>query len=307
MSVCHRRGQSCLSRMFLGLGALLLLLVGVQSTEAWASLQNDWKQFQQADAIVEGKVSKIVSHTTLEVYPPIHVIRFQLSGYRVLKGKLPPGFVLNWSTRKYKQLPKVGARLLFTVRVTQQTLKERKQWYRVLAHSAVTSSLVKLAQKAAKTPITWKKIYRKTVGKDIQLRVEQVKPGWQHRWVNPYGDGKFRLTLSNPTYKPVTIPAIKAIGEGHQRKIYWKRAILVLHEGQLQPLPNREAIPASAKPLVLKGGESVSVVVDMLPLGCKHCPGGGRMGYTFFVGEKSVSSFFYYSYTFHRKLAKLNK
>ncbi len=105
------------------------------------------------------------------------------------------------------------------------------------------------------------------------------------------------------------VPALMVSGRGPGRRIYWKRALLVTQGGQLREVPGASnvSIPRGAHTLVLRGGESVSVNVDVLPLGCKLCPGGGGADYTFHLGAKSISSFFYYSHKYHSGLANSSR
>ncbi|TNE46486.1 MAG: hypothetical protein EP343_23045 [Deltaproteobacteria bacterium] len=267
------------------------------------------KRFQRADTVLIGGVAKITGYSVLESMPPIHVLRFKLGECQSIKGRFDCNQEIHYSTRNPKALPKKGQRWLLALKMRQQTLPKSRVRYSLLYKAPVTKKSLRIARIAAKTPLVWKSWNRKPLGQYIRLDVAQVQPFWQHKWVNPYGDGVFRITITNTDYQTHNVPALKVLGRGPGRRIFWERALLVTKEGQLHEVPgaSKVSIPKEARTLVLRGGESVSVNVNVLRLGCKICPGGGGADYTFHLGAKSISSFFYYSHKYHSGLANSSR
>ncbi|MCS7305502.1 MAG: hypothetical protein NZ602_10405, partial [Thermoguttaceae bacterium] len=128
-------------------------------------------------------------------------------------------------------------------------------------------------------------------------------PAKEIRWTNPDGDGEFRITVSNPTKEPVTVPALLAAGD----RILWGNSLLVIQYGPVytdEPTvytcAEYEPNPGPVKPVTLQPGEKVSGVINVLKLPLQlKMKGGFGLEFLFCLGERSVRQIFYYSSHYH--------
>ncbi|MCS7304884.1 MAG: hypothetical protein NZ602_07235, partial [Thermoguttaceae bacterium] len=128
-------------------------------------------------------------------------------------------------------------------------------------------------------------------------------PAKEIRWTNPDGDGEFRITVSNPTKEPVTVPALLAAGD----RILWGNSLLVIHYGPsyvdkptVYTCAEYEPNPGPVKPVTLQPGEKVSGVINVLKLPLPDALGGGvALEFMFCLGERGVRKSFYYSFHYH--------
>jgi uncharacterized protein (TIGR03067 family) len=144
-------------------------------------------------------------------------------------------------------------------------------------------------------------------GDAIDIEATQVMPPRVDAFRNPYGDGQFKVTVTNRGDKPVSVPALVSDG----KNVLWADSLLLLdistvaNNGAACLLPGEGAV-AKAKevqPVVLKAKESLATIVDVLHArGVMFQPGGARYYYRFCLGEKSATSFFYYSSSHHDAL-----
>lgn len=133
------------------------------------------------------------------------------------------------------------------------------------------------------------------VGDAVSFRVEQVPPAEPRKYQNDYGDGKFRVTLTNTSDRPVTVPALLTDG----RTIFWEDSLFLMTQSQPHLLLGAGRATA-ARPVELKPGESVSTEIDtLLAEGVDWPRGGQRVYFDFVLGEKSVPNFFYYFSRLH--------
>lgn len=132
----------------------------------------------------------------------------------------------------------------------------------------------------------------------VEIKSEQVLPEKRHEFRNPFGDGQFKITVTNRSDKPVTVPALLTDG----KTIFWEDSLVVLWAGKSFVLPGAGKLTA-AQPVQLKPGESVLTVVDVLPLqGVEWARGGWRLYFQFCLGEKTTTNFFYYHSGHHDAL-----
>jgi hypothetical protein len=135
-------------------------------------------------------------------------------------------------------------------------------------------------------------------GEGIEIRSEQVLPEKRHEFRNPFGDGQFKITVVNRNDRPVTVPALLTDG----KTILWEDSLVVVWAGKSFVLPGAGKLKA-AQSVRLKPGESVSTVVDVLPLqGVQWARGGWRLYFQFCLGEKATTNFFYYHSGHHDPL-----
>ena len=133
----------------------------------------------------------------------------------------------------------------------------------------------------------------------IDIAVSQIIPPGVDPFRNPYGDGRFKVTVTNRGDRPVTVPALLANG----KNILWADSLVVIdistvsNRGATCLLRGAGAI-AKAKdlrPVELQPGESVSAEVDVRHAhGVAFQPGAARYYFRFCLGEKSATSFFYF-------------
>ncbi|MFP6672080.1 MAG: hypothetical protein VB857_11750 [Pirellulaceae bacterium] len=130
-------------------------------------------------------------------------------------------------------------------------------------------------------------------GPDVQFTVAPVPPVKKVKFSNPDGDGQYKITLSNTTDKPVTVPALRSA----KGKLLWLESIVILCQKTTYPAPGSQGLSSPTEPVVLKPGESVSTVVNALTLQGPEWPRGGyRIAFQFCLGEQSnVQSFYYLS------------
>jgi hypothetical protein len=135
-------------------------------------------------------------------------------------------------------------------------------------------------------------------GDGIEITSEQVLPEKRHEFRNPHGDGKFKIVVTNRSDRPVTVPALLTDGT----TICWEDSLVVLWAGRSFVLPGAGKRTATQS-VRLKAGESVSTVVDVLPLqGVEWARGGWRLYFQFCLGEKATTNFFYYHSGHHDPL-----
>lgn len=135
-----------------------------------------------------------------------------------------------------------------------------------------------------------------TCGKDVEVTSEQVKAENPKKFQNDmFGDGKFKLTVRNKSDKPAKIYALLTDG----KTIFWDDSVVVVYNNGTRLL-GRAGKGIGFKPVELKPGESVSGIIDTLPLKNIEWPrGGSRIYFQFALGEKSTSNFFYYFSKLH--------
>lgn len=130
------------------------------------------------------------------------------------------------------------------------------------------------------------------VGPGLVYAVEAVPPRVAVKFANPDGDGEYKITLKNPTDKPITVPALLTDG----KDVLWKECLVILCQGKVYPTPGAKGL-AGGKPVTLKPGESISTVINALALKGPEWPRGGyRIEFQIALGEQSeVMSFYYLS------------
>lgn len=133
-------------------------------------------------------------------------------------------------------------------------------------------------------------------GKDIEITSEQIKAENPKKFQNDmFGDGKFKITVTNRSDKPAKVHALLTDG----KTIFWDDSVIVVYNNGTRLL-GRAGKATGYKPVELKAGESISGVIDVLPLKDIEWPrGGSRVYLQFALGEKSTSNFFYYYSKLH--------
>jgi hypothetical protein len=136
-------------------------------------------------------------------------------------------------------------------------------------------------------------------GEGIEFTVGPVASKKPIQYTNPDGDGEYRLTVTNTTDKPLSVPALLTDG----KEILWDNSVVVRCQDKTYTLPGYRKGLEKLESVTLKPGEHVSGVVNILSLEGPRWPQGGyRIGFQFCLGEKSVSHEFYYMTKHHGKL-----
>lgn len=134
------------------------------------------------------------------------------------------------------------------------------------------------------------------VGDAIEFTVEQIPAKDPQKFRNDmYGDGQFKVTLKNTSDKEVEVPALLTDG----KTIFWADSLFVMVKDRPHLLVGAGRATA-AKPVKIKGGESVTGTIDtLLADGVEWPRGGQRVYFDFVLGEKSANNFFYYFSQLH--------
>ena len=133
-------------------------------------------------------------------------------------------------------------------------------------------------------------------GSEVVYQVEKVPPKKAIKWTNPDGDGQYKITITNPTKKPVTVEALRTVG----KRILWKESMVILCQDKTYTVPGSVGLLRPTEPLVLKPGQTISTVLNALELNGPTWPRGGyRIEFKFCLGEKSSTQSFYYMSRHH--------
>lgn len=134
------------------------------------------------------------------------------------------------------------------------------------------------------------------VGGGVAFSVEKVPPAKEIKWTNPDGDGEYKISIRNPTDKPLVIEALRRQG----KRILWKESLVVLCQSKSYSMPGSVGLLRPTEPVTLKSGQSISTVVHALALEGPDWPKGGyRIEFQFCLGERSSKQSFYYMSRHH--------
>jgi hypothetical protein len=129
-------------------------------------------------------------------------------------------------------------------------------------------------------------------GDKAAFEVVAVPPKQAIQWTNPDGDGEYKITVTNPTDQPITVPALLTGADG---KILWEESLVLLCQDKAYPCPGSKGVAGKVEATTLAPKQSVSTVVNALRLsGPKWPQGGYRIEFQFCLGEKSKTMSFYY-------------
>lgn len=125
---------------------------------------------------------------------------------------------------------------------------------------------------------------------------EVVPPAKLIEWTNPDGDGLYKLTVTNPTDRPVVVPALLT----QDGKILWQESVVILCQGKSYLPPGAKGVTGKVEPLTLQPGQSVSTEINALALQGPDWPRGGyRIEFTFCLGDQAQTMSFYYMSRHH--------
>ena len=281
--------------------------------------------FVKAELMFVGRITSFRIEAQGMSEPPVNACVVTFGEVETLRGAKPENLSLRYSFRGHGAPVKEGEKVLAAA---ARGLGDPKL-VTVLAMTEATEVNVALARKLAALPIGWtyqddkpvspwaalgKKAWPEAVkadakftcsktgrpalfaGAGITLKVEQVVPADVQKYVNPFGDGQFKVTVTNTGKSETEVPALLAEGG----EVRWADSLVVItpdEAARLLPGTGRLRAP---KPVRLKPGEGVSGLIDVLPLDGVSWPrGGSRVYFAFALGELTAQNFFYYSSSHH--------
>lgn len=270
-----------------------------------------------AHVVFVGKPVKARLTATVVTDPPVHYFDLTFDAGTALRGRVPEKAVFVYSVcqRKRPEFPSDQAYLVAATRSEGRfvvTLLEAEDPVRVGRAKALAELPVGwLLDKG--NPVSpwaaWPKLAAKPAGPvcaksgrpalfagaNVELSAEQIVPLAAHPSVNPFGDGLFRITVTNRGTEDVEVPALLSAADG---TIDWGNSLVVIHREAAQPLSGfaPKALPKATR---LKAGASVSTTIDVLTLPNLRQPGGDRLYFEFALGDRVASGFFYYFHDFH--------
>ncbi|MCS7304893.1 MAG: hypothetical protein NZ602_07280 [Thermoguttaceae bacterium] len=140
-------------------------------------------------------------------------------------------------------------------------------------------------------------------GDKILLKVEPVLPPNLDKVVNPRGDGEFKITVTNPTNEPITVPALLVKGD----TILWANSLVILcgDHVEMEPYicPDIQLETGPLHSVRLQPGQSVSGTINILKLpGKSWVQGDHSVQLLFCLGERCAETWFAFSWPYHAKL-----
>jgi len=140
-----------------------------------------------------------------------------------------------------------------------------------------------------------------TVPDGVKMTVQQIVPNDTRKHVNPFGNGKFRITVTNRRNAEATVHALLQ----QNGTVRWKARLLFMNHSGVHVHPGASAPGADVRPVTLGSGESVETTVNVMRLKNVDWPdGGSRVYFRFGLGDRIAESFFYYKSDYHDRIRK---
>ena len=288
-----------------------------------------FKTIQGAQFVFTAELKQAVPGPVARSMPPIYSHRLVLVVKDVLRGGLKGGakLTIHHSARQ-------RARPAFPVgKVCLVTASKSQGSMRAGLVRKVDDALLQTARDATSLPLGWSKKKGKFIspwadlgadawpkkappvagatvcgvtgrpallaGAGVSMKVVKVPPAKQIKWTNPDGDGSYKITVTNDTDKPVTVPALLSDDKG----ILWNESLVILCQNNARPVPGAKGLKIAPGETVLKPKQSVSTVVNAFCLTNVRWPRGGyRIEFQFCLGELSVTKSFYYLSRHHDRI-----
>lgn len=281
----------------------------------------NWAQQQM---VFIGDLDKVVAGPVGRSFPPMFTHKLNFTVKEVIRGNLKPGEKIEVSHVARQRVAPV-----FPVNASCIVGGEKSRGsYRAVAVEKVDPKKIASIRMACVLPLGWTAEGGKVLspwanlkvrwpgaqkegathfcattgrpalmaGAAVSFTVEKVPPQKEIKWTNPDGDGEYKITVTNPTDKPLVIEALRRQG----KRILWKESLVVLCQGKSFAVPGSVGLLRPSEPVVLKPGQSISTIVNALALEGPSWPKGGyRIEFQFCLGERSSKQSFYYMSRHH--------
>lgn len=282
--------------------------------------------------VVTGTVANIKQGPTSRSLPPIfnHTLTLDIDG--VLRGDIKPGANLtaNHSARQVQKPVYPKGKVIVAISKVRGSL-------RIEAVEAVDAKKLASIKLACELPMGWKNVNGKLTspwaaqkkrawpkaqetdakymcsvtgrpallaGGVVNYTVEKVPPTKAIKWTNPDGDGQYKISITNPSAKPVTVAALRQAG----KRILWKESLVIMCQGKSYTVPGSIGLLRPTEAVTLKPGQSISTTVNALALVGPSWPKGGyRIEFQFCLGERSSKQSFYYMSRHHDAIRAASK
>lgn len=303
---------------------LAIAVVAIWISAAVAQDEPGTPQWNEAEVVFIGQVNEVKAGPVGMSFPPVHTHTLRIKVSEVLRGDVKANEQVTCSHSARQELPPEfslekpsivaamrsrGSLVIRRIEVADETnTAEAKAGCNLplgwrVDRGRPISPWAELGKRAwngdagdAKTVCSKSGRPALAAGPEVVLEVEHVTPVREVQWSNPDGDGEYKVTVSNPTKKPLLVPALLTDG----KEILWANSLVILCQGRAYPCPDFKPDAGPLKPVTLQPGESVSGVVNALKLEGPQWPRGGyRIMFQFCLGEKSVSKSFYYMSRHH--------
>ncbi len=308
-------------RVFVVFACLIALGFGARHSEAADELPATVKQ---APLVFVATLKEVQEGPVARSFPPIYTFRLTFDAAdKPLRGTLPEKLgPFAFSHRGEAPPPlTVDERYLVAMKMGQGP--------QVVALLPASDDLIREAKAALSLPIGWSNDGGKIVspwatrgadtwpadakltadwkcaksgrpallaGDGIEVQVEQVPPKNLQEFKNPFGDGQFKITVTNTGKMGLSVPALFQDGD----EIRWHDCLVLVCQNKSYVLPSSGPIK-NPQPVELAPGESVSTTIDtlLLPDDVPWPRGGSRILFTFAIGEAAADNFFYYFSSLH--------
>ena len=323
--------------------------VGAPAQVAEETEMDRFNDINRAQTVLTGTVkSKRILAMTRSI-PPITMLAVEISDATALRGQVPDDLNFHLSTSTPGLIPAPGKKVVLATSTVQRS--EGKPITDTWMHE-LTEKMQAEVDRALKVPIGWMwhkgkytspwaqlgkehwpgKIDLKLEDKPevacaatgrpalmcpdkITIALDPVIRGKTHRYRNPDGDGIFKVTIANPTDKPLVIPALLCTPAKDGSTVYpgkgpdskpsplWHQSLLIFVRDKAFPMSGAATVPAEARPLTLDAGKELSLSVHVLGLQGVTWPNGGRnVNVRFALGDAIAAHTFYYYSDHHDEI-----
>ena len=282
--------------------------------------------WNEAETVIVAKLTKVQRGPTARSFPPIYNTTLVMKIEKVLRGSLrPEETVTMHHAVKQTAAPEYPLDKTYLI-----SAKESREGLEVVRLEESSEKLVADVTIACSLPLGWLAKEGKPVspwasfGKhawtdngeaektscsvtarptlmlgEVTLEVEGVPPAKDIKWTNPDGDGPYKITVTNPTDKPLKAPALLTDG----KQIVWENSLVLICQGKSYACPGFKPDAGKLTSVTLEPKQSVSTTVNILQVRGPEWPQGGyRIEFQFCLGEKSRTKSFYYMSKHHDAL-----
>ena len=132
---------------------------------------------------------------------------------------------------------------------------------------------------------------------EFSIKVDQIIPSGAHEFHNPYGDGKFTVTIKNLKTTAQVMPVLFE----KSGKVMIEESLFVIADEGRHVWPGAEL--SGVKQVEFAAGEEKAFEIDTLKIKTIEWPNGGnRIYFKFVLGGLIAENFFYFYSACHDKL-----